>query len=58
MIVATHSPLLAALPGATLIEVGDHGLRQASYDELDVVRNWRDLLAGPPRYLRHLLNED
>ncbi|CAN5276798.1 AAA family ATPase [soil metagenome] len=36
---ATHSPLLASLPGATLLEVGDHGLRQAAYEELDLVRD-------------------
>jgi len=33
VVVATHSPLLAALPGAMLIEVGEHGLRKASYDQ-------------------------
>ena len=26
---ATHSPLLASLPGATLLECGDHGLRES-----------------------------
>lgn len=52
---ATHSPLLTSLPGATLLEVGEHGLRETTYDELDLVRDWRDFLAGPERYLRHLL---
>ena len=52
---ATHSPLLASLPGATLIECGEHGLRESSYGELDLVRDWRDYLAAPDRYLRHLL---
>ena len=52
---ATHSPLLASLPGATLLEVGDHGLRQVAYDDLDLVRDWRDFLAAPERFLRHLL---
>ncbi len=52
---ATHSPVLASLPGATLLEVGDHGLRQTTYEELGVVRDWRDFLAGPGRYLRPLL---
>lgn len=55
MLVATHSPLLAALPGATLLEVGEHGLRRVAYDELDLVRDWRAFLGGPERYLRHLL---
>ena len=52
---ATHSPLLAALPGATLIEVGSWGLRERSYDDLELVGHWRDYLAEPMRYLRHVL---
>ena len=52
---ATHSPLLVALPGATLLELGDHGMREVAYEDLDLVRDWRDFLATPDRYLRHLL---
>jgi len=52
---ATHSPLLAALPGATLLEVGEWGLRTTTYDELDLVRHWRSYLDEPMRYLRHVL---
>jgi predicted ATPase len=51
---ATHSPLLAALPGATLLEVGDWGLRERSWEELDLVWHWRRFLATPEAYLRHL----
>ena len=56
-VVATHSPLLVALPGATLLEVGEWGLREAEYDDLDLVRSWRGFLDAPQRYLRHLLVE-
>lgn len=52
---ATHSPLIASLPGATILEVGEHGLRETAYDDLDLVRDWRDFLAAPERFLRHLL---
>ena len=52
---ATHSPLLAALPGAHLLEVGEWGLREAAYDDLDLVRSWRTYLENPSRYLRHVL---
>lgn len=55
VIVATHSPLLAALPNSTLFELGDHGMRVAEYDELDLVKHWRLFLDGPGRYLRHLV---
>ncbi len=57
VIVATHSPLLVALPGAALLEMGEWGIRPAAYDELDLVRSWRTFLDGPDAYLRHLLAE-
>lgn len=52
---ATHSPLLAALPGATVVEAGEWGLRPSSYDDLELVTHWRAYLADPMRYLRHVL---
>jgi predicted ATPase len=52
---ATHSPLLAALPGARLLEVGDWGLRESTYDDLELVAHWRRYLDEPLRYLRHVL---
>ena len=52
---ATHSPLLTALPGAHLLELGPWGLRPTSYDELEIVQHWRAYLEEPGRYLRHLL---
>jgi len=51
---ATHSPVLAALPGATLLEVGDWGYRETAWEDLDLVRHWRRFLTGPEAYLRHL----
>jgi predicted ATPase len=54
VIMATHSPLLAACPGATVLEVDEHGLRPSSWDELDLVTHWRSFLDEPGRYLRHL----
>jgi len=54
-IVATHSPLVAALPGATTYELGEWGIRRADWNDLDVVANWRDFLAAPGRWLRHVV---
>jgi predicted ATPase len=51
---ATHSPVLAALPGATLLEVGEWGLRETSWDALDLVWHWKRFLDAPRAYLRHL----
>lgn len=54
VICATHSPILAATPGADIIEIGDHGTRRASWDQLEVVTNWRRFLDNPDFYLRHI----
>ncbi|WP_407551811.1 AAA family ATPase [Streptomyces sp. Pv4-95] len=55
IICATHSPLLTALPGAAIVEVGDHGMRQAQWAELGLVDHWRRYLKDPQAYLRHVL---
>jgi predicted ATPase len=57
VVVATHSPLLVALPGAALLELGDWGIRPAAYADLDLVRSWRTFFDAPEAYLRHLLAE-
>jgi predicted ATPase len=55
IIVATHSPILTALPAATVLELGEHGIRTMVWSELTVVEHFRAFLAQPDRYLRHLL---
>lgn len=55
VVVATHSPLLTALPDATILELGPHGIRRAAWAELEVVDNWRRFLDAPGAYLRPLL---
>lgn len=55
VILSTHSPLLAALPGATVLEVGEWGLRECAWEDLDLVTSWRAFLDAPERYLRHVL---
>ena len=55
VILSTHSPLLASLPGATIYEVGEWGLRESAWEDLDLVTSWRAFLDAPERYLRHVL---
>ncbi|WP_413802083.1 ABC transporter [Streptomyces iranensis] len=55
VICATHSPLLTALPGAGIVEVGEHGMRRVAWSELALVDHWRRYLADPRSYLRHVL---
>jgi predicted ATPase len=57
LVCATHSPLLASLPGARLLEVGEWGVRETSYDDLELVAHWRRYLDEPGRYLRHVLDD-
>lgn len=53
---ATHSPALAALPGAEAIEVGDHGMRPAGWRDLELVDHWRRYLNDPWACLRHIVD--
>ncbi|MGH3157803.1 MAG: AAA family ATPase [Streptosporangiaceae bacterium] len=55
VICATHSPILASVPGADIIELGEHGYRRAEWSDLDLTDNWRRYLANPGSYLRRLL---
>jgi predicted ATPase len=56
-VVATHSPILLAYPGALIYECGADGLRRIDYDDAEPVRLTRGFLAGPERFL-DLLFED
>lgn len=56
VICATHSPILASVPGADIVELGRHGIRGSSWEELDLVDHWRRYLANPRSYLRRLID--
>lgn len=53
-IIATHSPILLAFPGATIWSFDERPPRAVPYEELEHVRVTRDFLASPERFLRHL----
>jgi len=53
-VIATHSPILMALPDADILSFDDPPLRRVQYDEVEHVRLTRDFLAAPERFLRHL----
>jgi predicted ATPase len=57
VLLSTHSPVLAAIPGATIYEVGDWGLRRCAWDDLELVQRYRGFLDDPRRYLRHVVEE-
>ena len=53
-IVATHSPILLAMPGAQIFDFDTTPVRRASWDELEHVKLTREFLADPERFLRRL----
>lgn len=57
-VVATHSPIVAAVPGASILELGDWGIRPTRWDDLYLVDAWRRFLAEPTSYFRHLFADD
>ena len=55
-LVATHSPVLLAVPGARILEITDDGvLTPVSYDDALPVRSTRRFLADPAAAVRALL---
>jgi predicted ATPase len=56
-LVATHSPVLLAVPGARILEITDDGtLEPVSYDDALPVRSTRRFLADPAGAVRALLS--
>ena len=52
---ATHSALLTALPGATILQLDDTSYTAVQWPDLDLVDHWRHYLADPRANLRHVL---
>jgi predicted ATPase len=55
VICATHSPVLAAIPHAQILQLDEEGINEVEWEDLDTVAQWRGYLADPERYLRHVL---
>jgi predicted ATPase len=53
-IIATHSPILAAFPSASIRVLDGDRIVETPYEELEHVRITRDFLNAPARYLRYL----
>ena len=53
-IVATHSPILMAFPGATILSFDREPIAPVRYEDLDHVTITRDFLNDPASYLRRL----
>lgn len=53
-IIATHSPILLAFPGARIFSFDSTPVREVEYTSLEHVALTRDFLNAPERFLRHL----
>lgn len=53
-IIATHSPILMAFPGASILDFNNYPVAEVAYDELEHVTLTRDILNNPQAFLRHL----
>jgi predicted ATPase len=57
-IIATHSPILLAFPGARIYTFDRVPVQAVEYEALDHVRITRDFLAAPQRYLKQILKAE
>jgi predicted ATPase len=53
-IIATHSPILLAFPGAQILTFDDPPVHGVGFDDLEHVRLTREFLQDPERFLRRL----
>ena len=56
-ILATHSPMLMAIPGATIYKVDELGMHQADYDEIDHVMIYKRLILDREGYVKSLIEQ-
>ncbi len=57
-VIATHSPILLALPGAAIVEISEDGLSAVDYDDVEAVQLTRVVLADPAGMMQRLLGSD
>lgn len=53
-IIATHSPLLMGIPGATIYEINEEEMRRVLYEETEHYLITKNFLNRPELYLKHL----
>ena len=53
-IIATHSPILLAFPGAEILQLTDKGLQKVAYKDTDQYRLTKFFLNNPERMLKEL----
>ena len=57
-LIATHSPILLAYPGALIYEFGSEGVRKVAYEDTEHYQITKDFLSARERYFKNLFAED
>ena len=52
-ILATHSPIMMGIPGATIYEIKDDGMQKVKFEETEHYQITKTFLNNPDYYLRH-----
>ena len=50
IVYSTHSPLIAAIPGAQIVELTDTGVADREWADLELVKLWRTFLNRPDKF--------
>ncbi len=56
LLIATHSPILMAYPGACILELSEQGIHRVEYRETEHYRVTREFLENPERMVHYLLD--
>jgi predicted ATPase len=57
-VIATHSPIILAFPGAVIYQTSDLGIEQGRYEECEHYVLMRQFLDSPQSFIRHLFEEE
>lgn len=56
LLIATHSPILMAYPGACILELSESGIRRVDYRQTEHYRTTREFLEDPERMIHYLFD--
>lgn len=56
LLIATHSPILMAYPGACILELSERGISRVDYKQTAHYRTTREFLENPERMVHYLLD--
>ena len=57
-IIATHSPILLAIPGATIFELGEDGIEVPAWRDCGAVADMREFLEAPEETVEYLISPE